>query len=133
MIVLNWKEQERYSLDFTYDLVIRQYSDIFFRCYGGRFYRFFLSRYYERRIYFYLTQDKILYTPSGATFTEIPFCKITNLKIKQKGQRYHIKFVADKKYHFQLYTQDWLVTDKLGSMKENAEKFIETLLTKVKV
>ena len=50
---MNWKEQIKYSIDFTFDLVKKQYIDIIFPCYGGRFYRFFLNRYYERSIYYY--------------------------------------------------------------------------------
>ena len=129
---MNWKEQIKYSIDFTFDLVKKQYIDIIFPCYGGRFYRFFLNRYYERSIYFYFTKDALIYTRSGATFTEIPFHEISNLRVWQKGYKFHIKFTADKKYHFQLYTNDWLVTDKVGVLKDNAKKFVEELESKVK-
>lgn len=129
---MKWREQVKYYIDFTFDLVKNQYKDIMFPCYGGRFYRFLLNRYYERSIYFYLTKDSLIYTPSGATFTEIPFLKITSLRIKQKGNKLHIKFTADKKYHFQLYVNDWLVTEKVGNLKDNAKKFIEELESKIK-
>lgn len=129
---MNWREEVKHSIDFTFDLVKNQYKDIMFPCYGGRFYRFYLSRYYEREIYFYLTKDELIYTPSGATFTKIPFSEITNLTIKQKGNRFHIKFTADRKYHFQLYANDWLITEKVGNLKDNAKKFIEELEFKVK-
>ena len=97
-------------IDFTYDLVKKQYNDIMLPCYGVRFYRFFLSGYYEPRIYFYSTKDELIYTPSGATFTKIPFSAITKLTIKQKVNRFHIKFTADRKYHFQLYANDRIFT-----------------------
>ena len=129
---MNWKEQIKYSIDFTFDLVKKQYKDIIFPCYGGRFYRFFLSRYDERRIYFYLTNDAIIYTPSGATFTEVPFSEISNVRVYKKGNKFHLKLTADKKYHFQLYTNDWLVTNKVGSLKDNAKKFVEVLESEVK-
>ena len=103
---MNWKEQIKHSVDFTFDLVKKQYKDIMFPCYGGRFYRFFLNRYYERSICFYLTNDALIYTPSGVTFTEIPFLEISKLRFYQKGNKFHIKLTADKKYHFQLYTYD---------------------------
>ena len=129
---MNWKAQIKYSMDFTFDLVKKRYKDIVFPCYGGRFYCFFLNRYYEPSIYFYLTTDALIYTPSGATFTEIPFHEISNLRVLQKGNKFHIRFTADKKYHFQLYTNDWLVTDKVGILKDNAKKFVEELESKVK-
>ena len=129
---MNWKEQIKHSIDFTYDLVKKQYKDIMFPCYGGRFYRFLLNRYYEDGINFYLTKDALIYTPSGATFTVVPFFKISNLIVKQKRNKLRIKFTADKKYHFQLYTNDWLTTEKVGSLKDNAKKFAEELKLKVK-
>ena len=129
---MKWREQVKYYIDFTFDLVKNQYEDIMFPCYGGRFYRFLLNRYYERSIYFYLTNDALIYTPSGATFTEIPFHEISNLKVWQKGNKFHIKFTADKKYHFQLYVNKWLVTEKVGNLKDNTKKFIEELESKVK-
>ncbi len=82
---MNWNEQIKHSIDFTFDLVKKQYKDIMFPCYGGRFYRFFLYRYYERSIYFYLTNDALIYTPSGATFTEIPFLKFLILEFIKMG------------------------------------------------
>lgn len=38
---MKWREQVKYYIDFTFDLVKNQYEDIMFPCYGGRFYRFY--------------------------------------------------------------------------------------------
>lgn len=128
---MNWKENIKQGIALTFDLIKKQYKEIKFPCYGGMFYRRFLFRYFENQIYLFLTDNALVYTPSGVTFTEIPFSEITDLSIKLKGNKFHIKFIADKKYHLIIYISNWLFTDEVGSLRENAHSFVDELQSKV--
>ena len=89
---------------------------------------------YQQELYFYLTPRGILFTPSGASVTEIPFNSIRKMAIK-KGRIvnwYHIRFVADKKYHFYIHCKEVFSTELTGDASENVKAFIETLRLSVK-
>ena len=131
---MDWKETFEKSLDFTYQMVKRKISDIKYPCYGGEFYRGQLFRIRQQDLYFYLTAGGILFTPSGVTITEIPFSSIRKLSVK-KGKivnRYHIRFTADKKYHFYISCKEIISTELIGNVSENVKGFIDTLQSNVK-
>ena len=96
---MSWKDNLKNSIDFTYNLTKKKFSDVKFPCYGGRFYWFLISRHKEN-VYFYLTEKSLLYTSSGVYFVEIPFKNIRKLSVKKSAiirSMYHIKMVTDKK------------------------------------
>lgn len=130
---MDWKEKFKKSLDFTYEIVKRKVADIKYPCYSGEIYKYaFLI--HQQELYFYLTPRGILFTPSGASVKEIPFSDIRKLAIK-KGRIinwYHIRFIADKKYHFYIHCKKVFSTELTGDASENLKAFIETLRSSVK-
>lgn len=130
---MGWKDDFKKSFDFTYELVRKKYPWIEFPCYGGRFYFFFITRHFED-LYFYLTPNSLIYTASSAYITEIPFNKIQKLSVKQGWlfkSSFHIRFVADKKYHLQINAIKDFSTKLTGKSEENVKNFIDTLRNKV--
>ena len=79
---MSWKDDFKKSFDRTYEIVRRKYPDIRFPCYGGRFYWFLITRHFES-LYFYLTENSLIYTSSSAYITEIKFSDIKKISIKQ--------------------------------------------------
>ena len=121
------------SFDRIYEIVRRKYPDIRFPCYGGRFYWFLITRHFES-LYFYLTENSLIYTASSAYITEIPFDTIKKLSIKRGlfvKSSIHIRIVADKKYHLLLKDMKWLSVRKTGNNEDNIKGFIETLQASV--
>jgi len=103
-----------------------------FSCYGGKYYRYALLQYTES-LFFYLNENNLIYTTSGVTITEIPLKNIRKLSVKKdklNKQMYHIRFVAEKKYHLYLHFRDWAETDLTGKTKDNVENFIKLLQSK---
>ena len=122
------------SFDRIYEIVRRKYPDIRFPCYGGRFYWFLITRHFES-LYFYLTENSLIYTASSAYINEIPFDRIKNLSIKRGlfvKSSIHIRIVADKKYHLLLKDMKWLSTRMTGNNEDNIRGFIATLQASVK-
>ena len=132
---MSWRDNFKHTFDFTYELVKKKFSDIRFPCYGGRFYWLLFSRRFEN-VYFYLTQDSLIYTASSAYITEIPFKDITKLSIKgdllfKRSIRIHL--VADKKYHFLINDIKDFSTNLTGNGSNNVKNFIEILQNKVDI
>jgi hypothetical protein len=130
---VSWKDDFKKSFDFVYTFVRQKYPDIRFPCYGGRFYWFLLSRYFEE-LHFYLTKNSLLYTASSAHITEIPFDKIRKVSVKQGKfikSSFHIRIVADKKYHFIIKRLDYLVTGLTGNSADNVKNFIDTFRSSI--
>ena len=96
---MSWKDDFKKSFDITYDFVNKKVCNLKYPCYGGRFHWFLVSRYFDS-LYFYLTENSLIYTLSGAYITEIPFNTIKKISI-QRGlfvkSSIHIRIVADKK------------------------------------
>ena len=132
---MSWRDNFNHTFDFTYELVKKKFSDIRFPCYGGRFYWFLFSRHFEY-VYFYLTQDSLVYTASSAYITEIPFNNITKLSIKRGllfKRSIHVYLVADKKYHFLINDIKGFSTNLTGNGSDNVKNFIDTLQDKVSI
>ena len=131
---MSWKDDFKKSFDITYDFVNKKVCNLKYPCYGGRFYCFLVSRYFDS-LYFYLTENSLIYTLSGAYITEIPFNTIKKISI-QRGlfvkSSIHIRIVADKKYHLLLKDMKWLSARKTGKNKDNIQGFIQMLQTSVK-
>lgn len=126
---MSWKDDFKNGFDQVYELVKGKYADIRFPCYGGRFYWFLISRHFEN-LYFYLTKNSIIYTASRAYITEIPFDTIKKLSVKQGlfvKSSFHIRIVADKRYHFIIKRLDYLSTRLTGNNVDNLKMFIDTL------
>ena len=133
MTWMSWKDDFKKSFDFVYTFVKQKYPDIRFPCYGGRFYWILVSRYFEE-LHFYLTENSLLYTASSAHITEIPFDKIQNVSVKQGKfikSSFHIRIVADQKYHFIIKKLDYLVTELTGNSADNVKNLIDTLRSSV--
>ena len=131
---MSWKDDFKNGFDQVYEIVKRKCPDIRFPCYGGRFYWFLITRRFES-LYFYLTDNSLVYTVSSAYITEIPFDTIKKLSIKRGvfvKSSIHIRIVADKKYHLLLKDMKWLSTPKIGNNKDNIKGFIQTLLASIK-
>ena len=131
---MSWKDDFKKSFDQTYEIVRRKYPDIRFPCYGGRFYWFLITRHFES-LYFYLTENSLIYTANSAYITEIPFNTIKKLSIKRGlfvKSSIHIRIVADKKYHLLLKDMKWLFARKTGNNEDNIQGFIQILQTSVK-
>ena len=130
---MSWKDDFKKSFDLTYELVNGKVRNLKYPCYGGRFYWFFVSRHFEN-LYFYLTQNGLIYTTSSAYITEIPFDTIKKLSIKRGlfvKSSIHIRIVADKKYHLLLKDMKWLFTRITGDNGDNINGFIATLQASV--
>ena len=132
--IMSWKDDFKKSFDRIYEIVRRKYPDIRFPCYGGRFYWFLITRHFES-LYFYLTENSLIYTASSAYITEISFDTIKKLSIKRGvfvKSSIHIRIVADKKYHLLLKDMKWLSTRNTGNNDDNIKGFIQMLQTSVK-
>ena len=132
--IMSWKDDFKKSFDRIYEIVRRKYPDIRFPCYGGRFYWFLITRHFES-LYFYLTENSLIYTASSAYITEISFDTIKKLSIKRGlfvKSSIHIRIVADKKYHLLLKDMKWLSARKTGNNEDNIQGFIQMLQTSVK-
>ena len=130
---MSWKDDFKKSFDLTYKLVNKKVWNLRFPCYGGRFYWFLLTRSFEN-LYFYLTPNSLIYTASSAYITEIPFDKIKKISIKQGGivkSSFHIRIVADKRYHLLIKDMKWLSTKLTGNGEDNVRNFLETLKASV--
>ena len=130
---MSWKDDFKKGFDRVYEIVKRKCPDIRFPCYGGRFYWFLITRHFEE-LYFYLTQDALIYTASSAYITEIPFKNIKKLSIRQGiffKRSFHIRIVADKKYHFIVNDIKNFSTKLTGNGSQNVNSFIDTLRSKV--
>ena len=131
---MSWKDDFKKGFDVTYELVNKKVWNLKYPCYGGRFYWFLVSRLYDS-LYFYLTENSLIYTLSGAYITEIPFNTIKKVSIKRGlfiKSSIHIRIVADKKYHLLLKDMKWLSTRKTGNSEDNIKGFIATLQASVK-
>ena len=131
---MSWKDDFKKGFDVTYELVNKKVWNLKYPCYGGRFYWFLVSRIYDS-LYFYLTENSLIYTLSGAYITEIPFNTIKKVSIKRGlfiKSSIHIRIVADKKYHLLLKDMKWLSTRKTGNSEDNIKGFIATLQASVK-
>ncbi|MBQ9805314.1 MAG: hypothetical protein IJW49_02230 [Clostridia bacterium] len=131
---MSWKDDFKKSFDLTYELVNEKVWNLKYPCYGGRFYWLLISRHFEN-LYFYLTQNGLIYTASSAYITEIPFDTIKKLSIKRGlfvKSSIHIRIVADKKYHLLLKDMKWLSTGMTGNNEDNIRGFIATLQASVK-
>ena len=129
---MRWKDDFKQEFDLIYKIVKDEYSDIKYPCYGGRFYWFLVSRYFEE-LYFYLTQSRLIYT-SGGYISKIPFSKIRKLSVKQGllvKSSFHVRIVADKKYHFIIKRVNYLSTKLTGDNAYNVKLFIDTLQSNV--
>ena len=130
---MGWKDSFKNTFDVAYQLTKSKKQDIRFPCYGGKFHWFLISYHFDN-VYFYLTDDALIYTDSGAYLTEIPFCSIKKLKIKQGWlfkHSYQVYVVADKKYHFQINEIKDFSTELTGKSSENVERFLDMLRIKV--
>ena len=130
---MDWKDSFKEGFDNIYSIMKIKYPDIRFPCYGGRFYWFLISRHFES-LHFYLTQSSIIYTASSAYVTEIPFDAIKKISIKQGlfvKSSFHIRIVADKRYHFIIKKIDYLSTKLTGDNIDNLKLFIDTLQSEV--
>ena len=127
------KDQFKKMFDFTYEVVKRKLPDIKFPCYGGQFYRYLLNTYNEY-LHLYLTPRGIAFTASGGHISEVPYCSIKSLSVRQSRlskSMYHIRLVADKKYHFYIYDREIISTELTGNVSENVKGFIDTLQSEV--
>ncbi len=126
---MSWKDNLKKGIDYAYKFTKEKYSDIKFPCYGGRYYRSaFLT--YSEYIHLYLTETSVLYTASGIYITEIPFKSIRKLSIKKDAlakAMFHIRLVADKKYHLYIYCKEHFSTELTGNAIDNVRNFIEAL------
>lgn len=86
-----------------------------------------------QNLYFYLTNDGILYTASSAYITEIRLKDITKLSIKRGlfKRSFHIRLNADKKYHLLVNDIKDFSTALTSDGADNVENFIRTLKEKV--
>ncbi len=135
VITLRWSDKFKRGFDLVYELVKNEFSDIRFPCYGGRFW-FRYGNYRFDTCYLYLTPTSIIYTYSGGYRYEIMLNEITKATVK-KGflikNHYHIRFRADRNYHFLIYDMKDFATDLTGVSSENVRNFIDTLKMKVNI
>ncbi len=127
--IMSWKDDFKKSFDRIYEIVRRKYPDIRFPCYGGSFYWFLIKRHFES-LHFYLTENSLIYTASGAHITEIKFNDIKKISIKQGWlfkSSFRIRIVADKKYHLQINTIKDFSTKLTGNSADNVKSFMDTL------
>ena len=132
---MSWKDDFKNGFDRVYGIVKRKYPDIRFPCYGGRFYWFLITRHFED-LYFYLTENSLIYTASSAYITEIKFEDIKRISIKQGWllkSSFRIHIVADKKYHLQINEIKGFSTQLTGKNADNVKCFIDTLCASVKM
>lgn len=130
---MSWKDDFKMTFDRVYEIMQRKYPDISFPCYGGRFYWFLITRHFTN-LYFYLTQNSLIYTTGSAYITEIPFDTIRKLSVKQGffvRSSIHIRMVADRRHHLIIKRLDYLSTKITGDGINNIDLFIETLQSKV--
>lgn len=122
-------------IDGTYNSVKRKIPDIKYPCYGGRLYRFFISV-HDEYLYFYLTEDSLIYTSNGVLINAIPFKDIKKLSVKRGAvikYRFRIRLATGRKFHFYLYCNEKHSTALTGSASDNVRQFIDTLLASVNV
>ena len=94
---------------------------------------FLITRHFEE-VYFYLTQDALIYTASSAYITEIPFKNIKKLSIRHGiffKRSFQIRIVADKKYHFIVNDVKDFSTKMTGIGSENVNCFIDVFRSTV--
>ena len=130
---MSWKDDFINGFDRVYELVKGKRTDIRFPCYGGRFYWFLISRHFES-LYFYLTNNSLIYTASSAYITEIPFDTIRKMSVKQGlfvKSSFHIRIVADKRYHLIIKRLAYLSTKLTGNNIDNFKMFTDTLQSEV--
>ena len=130
---MSCKDDFKNGFDRVYEIMKRKYPDIRFPCYGGRFYWFIFTRHFES-LYFYLTQDALIYTASSAYITKIPFEKIKKLSIRQGilfKRSFDIRIIADKKYHFIVNDIKDFSTKLTGIGSKNVNCFIDILRSNV--
>ena len=133
VVIMSWKDDFKKSFDRTYEIVRRKYPDIRFSCYGGRFYWFLITRHFEN-LYFYLTENSLIYTASSAYITEIKFNDIKKISIKQGWlfkSSFRIRIVADKKYHLQINAIKDFSTKLTGNSADNVKSFMDALRASV--
>ena len=131
--IMSWKDDFKKGFDRIYEIVRRKYPDIRFPCYGGRFYWFLITRHFES-LYFYLTENSLIYTASSAYITEIKFSDIRKISIKQGWlfkSSFRIRIFAEKKYHLQINAIKDFSTKLTGNSADNVKSFIETLRARV--
>ncbi len=123
-----WQQEELHCLDFTYDIVKKEYGTPEIAIYGGIFDKFFINRYFYR-YNFFVVNGHLIYSVGGRIY-EIPLDNLRELKIKEHSNRYDIKFKTDKKYHIIIYNADWIFTEKIGNSKDNCAKLLNFLRSK---
>lgn len=127
-----WQQEELYCLDFTYDIVKKEYGTPELAIYGGIFDKFFINRYFYR-YNFFVVDGHLVYSVGGRIF-EIPLDNLRKLKIRKSkmSSGYNIKFKSDKRYHYHIliYNADWIFTEKTGNSKDNCEKLLNFLKSK---
>ncbi len=123
-----WLQDELYWLDFTFDVVEKEYGTPEISIYGGVFDRFLLTTHFYR-FNIYVSNGHLIYSKGGRIY-EIPLDNFIKLKIKEHSNRFDIKFKTDKKYHIVIYNDDWIFTEKTGYSKDNCEKFVKFLKSK---
>ena len=131
---MSWKDDFKKGFDRIYEIVRRTYPDIRFPCYGGRFYWFLITCHFEN-LYFYLTENSLIYTASSAYITEIKFNDIKKISIKQGRlfkSSFRIRIVADKKYHLQINAIKDFSTKRTGNSADNVKAFLDTLRANVR-
>ncbi len=131
---MSWRDGFKHSFDLAYKLTKGKYGDAAFPCYGGRFYWFLASRHFDN-FYFYLTKSSFIYTTSGVYFTEIPFEKMKKVTVRRGlffKSSFHIRIVADKKYHLLIKVMKNFSTQLTGNSTDNVRQFIETLESQLK-
>ena len=131
---MSWKDDFKKSFDVTYEFVNKKAWNLKYPCYGGRFYWFLVSRHFDS-LYFYLTENSLIYTLSGAYITAIPFDTIKKLSIKRGlliKSSIHIRIVADKRYHLLIKDMKWLSTRKTGNNEDNIKGFVATLQASIR-
>ncbi len=123
-----WQQDELHWLDFTFDLVKKEYGIPEISIYGGIFDMFILTMHFYR-FNFYVANGRLVYSKGGIIY-EIPLDNLIKLKMKEHSNRFDIKFKTDKKYHIVIYNANWIFTEKTGNSKENCEKLIKFLKSK---
>ena len=134
VMYMGWKDDFKKSFDQVYESVRRNYTDIQFPCYGGRYHWFLFTRYFEN-LYFYLTENSLIYTASSAYITEIKFHDVKKISIRQGWlfkSSFHIRIVADKKYHLQINEIKDFSTKLTGNSADNVKNFIDMLRTNIR-
>ncbi len=122
-----WQQDELHCLDFTFDIIKKEYGTPEIAVYGGVFDTFLLSRHFYR-YNFFIANEHLVYSVGGRIY-EIPLDNFRDLKIKKNkiSSGYNIKFKSDKKHHILIYNDDWIFTEKIGNAKDNCEKLLNHL------